>query len=166
MFFLGLFVYNAKSQADSIKLIGKWKVVKIQFSKNVVFDLDDLTTAYKQFFERQKHTYNDSLSKNDSLFIQYTFEKTVNDINRMFIDFRTGNHYETNGFNKDGSPSEKKVGGIYNFNPENMEVSTLLNGNKNRLIKYTVTLLNDNWLVMNDTEEANPLIMTFKKSLK
>src|SRR4051812_26840707 len=94
---------STNAQQASSLLHGRWKLRKIEFAGENVFDLDNLTDSYKTFFKRQKEKANPGkLTENDSLHIIYLFEKTVNDVSKMFFRFTKTNTYFTNKYSKTG----------------------------------------------------------------
>lgn len=151
-------VYNDK------ELTGKWKFVKMERPGSIGFDLDDLTTSYKNFFKKQKqNAYHGVITDNDSLYIHVLFEQLVNDVSRMFISFRANKYYETNGYDKSGNMTEKSETGTYFFNNRKNIIYTYRNGNKRQAGSMKVRFLNEKKLVIIFDYSSKPAIFTCRK---
>lgn len=150
------------AQAEKTPLQAKWKFTKVVMPDHTTFDLDNLKTSYKQFFNNLKQeTYHGTITPNDSLYINYLFEKTVNDISRMFIEFKQGNKYVSNSFNRQGDISENTESGTYVFNPLKKEVITRL-ASKKTTTRFKVISIDKNKLVLKYNSFDGPVI-TCKK---
>lgn len=159
----GATICNIYAQAN-YKLTGKWKFIKME-TNSTTFNLDNLTTSYKQFFYKQKHNiYHDAITTNDSLYIQVQFEMVVNDINRMFILFKDNNHYVTNSYDIEGNMTDKTETGTYRFSSSKNEMYTYRHGNKNQLTRVKVISLNKTTLVLKYATGEG--IFTCRKVLK
>lgn len=149
---------------DNGELIGKWKFVKVELESSVSFDLDNLTATYKKFFDKQKReVYHDAITTNDSLYIQVQFEKIVNDVSRMFIEFKSNNRYETNGYNRSGNMTEKPETGTYFYNKGKRIIHTYLNGDKRREGKFKVVFLDKVKLVIISDPASRPATFTCRR---
>jgi hypothetical protein len=144
---------KTKAQQASSLLIGKWKFVRIEFAGKAVFDLENLTQSYKDFFNAQKDkAEGDSLTVNDSLHINYRFEKTVNDVSKMFIRFTAGKRYVTNKYSKTGEITDSTETGTFIFNPLTKSINTYRNGKRNERSVYKVVSLHKSRLVIQSGE--------------
>ena len=128
-----------KAQSTKSNIIGKWKLTRIAFPSGLSFDTDSLTSSYKQFFNKQKQeAYKGKITENDSLFIQYQFEKAVNDVSKMFIEFRNNNVYVTNHYEK-GELTDKAESGKYNYNSANKTITAYVGNSKRVSAKYKIS---------------------------
>lgn len=146
------------------QLTGRWKFVKLQSKSSSRFDLDSLTTFYRQFFYNQKHySYHDTISTNDSLYINVLFEVAVNVVNKMFISFDDEQHYSTNHYDKEGNLTDKIETGTFNFNASGKEIYIYRNGNKKLARRFKVIFLDKTKLVMSVGRSSDPDIFTCRK---
>lgn len=153
----------ADAQPDK-RLTGKWKFIKLQSKTSSGFDLDSLTTFYKQFFYNQKHySYHDTITANDSLYINVLFEVAVNVVNKMFISFKSDHHYATDHYDREGNLTDKIETGTYNFNSARKEIYIYRDGNKNRARRFKIIFLDKRKLIIASGLSSDPDIFTCRK---
>ena len=158
-----LTLIEVEGQQTNNNLIGKWKLTSITFSGGITFDKDSLTSSYKQFFQKQKQqVYKGKISENDSLFIQYQFEKAVNDVSKMFIQFKKNNIYVTNHYDN-GELTDKTESGRYNYNKSTRTINSYKASSKRLVAKYKVISLTEDLLIMKTTDGT---IMKCKRTLE
>ncbi len=157
-------ICSSYGQVKDSQLTGKWKFIKMGMPGSIGFDLDDLTTSYKIFFDKHKHdVYHGVITTNDSLYVQVLFEKLVNDVSRMFISFKANKHYETNNYDKSGNMTEKNETGTYFFNKSKHVIYTYPNENKKRSGRFKVLFLDKTKLVIIFDHSSKPAVFTCRK---
>ncbi len=166
IFFCCLLFGSVQSlHANDSLLLGKWKFIKMEVGEQVVFNLNDLLTSYRQFYKKQEG-YNSKITPADSINIQQQFQKMVNDISKMFVEFKPAHRYETNKYGKDGAMLNSTETGTYYYNAAKKQIRTYTNGNKMQLVVLKLLAVSENELVFKYSGGSDAPVFTCRKIFK
>ena len=165
--FILLFGHGTFCQtADKKNLIGKWKLEKMVISPEMFFDISDKDSTRRNFLRQQKErNYNSSWTFEDSSTVEMLYQRAMNDIEKMFLEFKIDSTYLTNAFNRAKDEMEGTEGGTFSFNSQTMELTLFEDKTKTNVNELKVILLNDTTLIVvgKDTTRPSPML-TYKRT--
>jgi site-specific DNA-adenine methylase len=133
---------------DNDKLIGHWKLVKMQTSE-VTYDLEQLDVSRSAFFAKLKERTTGA-TKKDSVFGEIVFSRTIEMLSEMSITFKKGDLFSMR-VNK----AIEIVDGKYNFDKTSND---LILKDENGTMRYKVLSLSDSSLVLGTTDNTKSTI--------
>ena len=151
---------------DNGKLIGKWKLEKMVISSEIFFDISNKDSTRRNFLRQQKEkNYNSTWTFQDSSTVELLYQRAMNDIERMFFEFRSDSTYVTNALNRNKGEMEGTEGGTFSFNSNVMELTLFEDKTKTNINELKVMLLNDTTLVLvgKDRTSRSP-VLTYKRN--
>lgn len=144
-------------------LLGKWNVEKIVITPEMFFDLSNIDSTHINFIKQQKkRNYNNSWTSKDSAAVEKQYEKAINGIRQMFVEFKADGSYLTNGVNRGEDKIEGVESGTYTINDG--EITLKEDKKPTNVNELKIILLNNTTLIVADKSKGSPITsITFKK---